>query len=99
MRPLEKLIREAIATGKYKCGMREVMRFAKGSKLILLSDSISAKNRLGIEDQAKINGVPVLRFSGSSVALGRICNRPYRISALSIKAGKDDEIRNIITEK
>lgn len=99
MKALEKLIKEAVASGKYKKGTKEVMRFAKGSKLILVSDSVSDKNRVSIEDQAKGSGIPVLKFRGTSVLLGRACNRPHRISMLSIRTGSEEEIQNILSEK
>lgn len=99
MKALEKLIKEAVASGKYKKGTKEVTRFAKGSKLILVSDSVSGRNRGDIEEQAKSNGIPVLSFPGTSVMLGRACNRPHRISVLSIRTGTEEEIRNILSEK
>ena len=99
MKALEKLIKEAVTSGKYKKGTKEIMRFAKGSKLILVSNSVSERNRSDIEDQAKSNGIPVLKFHGTSVMLGRACNRPHRISVLSIRTGTEEEIRNILSEK
>jgi large subunit ribosomal protein L30e len=99
MRALEKLIKEAVASGKYKKGAKEVMRFTKGSKLILISDSVSDRNRGNIEEQAKSNGIPVLSFHGTSVILGRACSRPHRISVLSIRTGTEEELRNILSEK
>lgn len=99
MKALEKLIKEAVASDKYKKGAKEVMRFAKGSKLILVSNSVSDRNRGDIEDQAKSNGIPVLKFHGTSVMLGRTCNRPHRISVLSIRTGTEEEIRNVLSEK
>lgn len=99
MKALEKLIKEAVASGKYKKGTKEVMRFAKGSKLILVSDSVSDKNRVSIEDQAKASGIPVHKFRGTSVMLGRACNRSHRISMLSIRTGSEEEIQNILSEK
>lgn len=99
MKALEKLIKEAVASGKYKRGAKEVMRFAKGSKLILVSNSVSNGNRGYIEEQAKSIGIPVFKFRGTSVMLGRACNRPHRISVLSIRTGSEEEIRNILSEK
>jgi large subunit ribosomal protein L30e len=99
MKALEKLIKEAVASGKYKKGTKEVTRFAKGSKLILVSDSVSDKNRVSVEDQAKASGIPVLKFRGTSVMLGRACNRPHRITMLSIRTGSEEEIQNILSEK
>lgn len=99
LKALEKLIKEAVASGKYKKGAKEVMKFAKGSKLILVSDSVSDGNRASIEDQVKSLGIPVLKFNGTSVSLGRACNRPHRISVLSVRTGTEEEIRNILSEK
>jgi large subunit ribosomal protein L30e len=98
MRALDKLIKEAVASGKYKKGTNEVLRFAKGSKLILISDSVRGQKRSYIEDQAKSFGVPVLKFHGTSVILGRVCNRPHRISVLSIRTGTEEEIQNVLSE-
>jgi large subunit ribosomal protein L30e len=75
------------------------MRFAKGSKLILVSDSVSDRNRVSIEDQAKVSGIPVLKFRGTSIMLGRACNRPHRITMLSIRTGSEEQIQNILSEK
>ncbi|MGB8084969.1 MAG: hypothetical protein WCF07_01610, partial [Nitrososphaeraceae archaeon] len=63
------------------------------------SDSVSDRDRSGIEDQAKAIGIPLLKFNGTSVMLGRACNRPHRISVLSIRTGSEEEIRNIVSEK
>lgn len=98
MRALDKLIKEVVASGKYKKGTNEVLRFTKGSKLILISDSVSEEKRGYIEDQAKSFGVPVLKFHGTSVMLGRVCNRPHRISVLSIRTGTEEEIQNVLSE-
>lgn len=99
MRALDKLIKDSVASGKYKKGASEVLRFTKGSRLILLSDSVSNGIRSSIEDQARSFGVPVLKFHGSSVMLGRACNRPHRISVLSIRTGTEEEIQNVLSEK
>lgn len=99
MKALEKLIKEAVASGKYKKGAREVMKFVKGSKLILVSDSVSEQNRSSIEHEAKSIGIPVLKFQGNSIMLGRSCNRPHRISVLSIRTGTKEEIQNTLSER
>ena len=37
---IEKITREAISSKKYKAGTREVMKSIKGSKLIIISESM-----------------------------------------------------------
>jgi large subunit ribosomal protein L30e len=96
MKNLEKTIKEAITSNKCKIGTRQVMGSIKGSKLIILSNSLLPKNKSKILEEAKSVQVPTLEYDGNSVQLGRLCNKPFRISALSLKIGKDNEIQEIL---
>jgi large subunit ribosomal protein L30e len=98
MKNLEKTIKEAISSNKCKIGTREVMGSIKGSKLIVLSDSLVEMDRSKILEEAKAAQVPTLRYDGSSVQLGRLCNKAFRISAISLKIGKDNEIQELLNE-
>ena len=55
-------------------------------------------NKSKILEEAKSAEVPTLHFDGNSVQLGRLCNKPFRISALSLKIGKENEIQEILNE-
>jgi len=72
MRNLEKIIKDALDAKKCKFGAREVMHSTKGSRLIVLTKSVSEAMK------------------------SKICNRPFRVSAIALKIGDDDEIRNIL---
>jgi large subunit ribosomal protein L30e len=98
MKNLEKTIKEGISTKKCKIGTKQVMRSIKGSKIIILSNSLMARNKSKILEEAKFLQVPTLLYDGSSVQLGRLCNKPFRISALSLKVGKDNEIQELLKE-
>ncbi|MEP0825017.1 MAG: ribosomal L7Ae/L30e/S12e/Gadd45 family protein [Nitrososphaera sp.] len=98
MKALEKVIKEAIASDKYKSGVREVLHSVKGSKLIIVSKSIDSADRVKLEEQAKASNVAVYEYSGTSVQLGKLCNKPYRITAIAIKSGTAAEIEAIISE-
>ena len=98
MKNLEKRIKEGISSNKCKIGTRQVMGSIKGSKLIVLSNSLMPGNKSKILEEAKSAQVPTLQYDGNSVQLGRLCNKPYRISALSLKIGKDNEIQDILNE-
>jgi len=98
MKNLEKRIKEAISSNKCKIGTRQVMGSIKGSKLIVISNSLMAGNKSKILEEAKSAQVPTLLYEGNSVQLGRLCNKPFRISALSLKIGKDNEIQDILNE-
>lgn len=98
MRTLEKVIKEAIASDKYRSGAKEVVQSVKGSKLIILSNTVPAADRTKIEEQAKSANVALYDYPGTSVQLGKMCNKPFRINAIAIKTGSADEISSILSE-
>jgi large subunit ribosomal protein L30e len=98
MKNLEKTIKEAISSNKCKIGTRQVMGSIKGSKLIVLSDSLISGDKSKILEEARNAQVPTLPFNSNSVQLGKLCNKPFRISALSLRIGKDNEIQELVNE-
>ena len=98
MKNLEKTIKEAISSKKCKIGTREVMGSIKGSKLVVLSNSLIEYNKSKILEEANAAKVPTLRYDGNSVQLGRLCNKTFRISAISLKVGNDDDIQELLKE-
>ena len=98
MKNLEKTIKEGISSNKCKLGTKQVMGSIKGSKLIVLSNSLIGRNKSKILEEAKSAQVPTLLYDGNSVQLGRLCNKQFRISSLSLKIGKDNEIQELLKE-
>ncbi len=99
MRALEKVIKDAVAADKYKSGVREVLQSVKGSKLIIISKSIDSNDKTKLEEQAKSANVAIYDFPGNSVQLGKLCNKPFRITAIAVKSGTAEEINAIMSEK
>ncbi|AFU57106.1 MAG: ribosomal L7Ae/L30e/S12e/Gadd45 family protein [Nitrososphaera sp.] len=99
MKVLEKVIRDAVAADKYKSGVKEVLQSVKGTKLIIVSKSIDSADRAKLEEQAKAANVAVYEYHGTSVQLGKLCNKPFRITAIAIKSGTAAEIEAIMAEK
>jgi large subunit ribosomal protein L30e len=91
MRTLEKVIKDAVVADKYKSGVKEVLQSVKGSKLIIVSKSIDP------DDRKKL--VAIYEYSGNSIQLGKICNKPFRITTIAIKSGTPEEISAIVSEK
>ena len=98
MKALEKVIKDAVAADKYKSGVKEVLQAVKGSKLIIVSKSIASDDRAKLEEQAKTANVAVYEYPGTSVQLGKLCNRPFRVTAIAIKSGTATEIDAIMSE-
>ena len=98
MKNLEKTVKEAISSNKCKIGTREVMSSIKGSKLVIVSNSLMEKDKSKILEEANNAQIPILQFDGNSIQLGKLCNKPFRIRALSLKIGNENEIEEIIKE-
>lgn len=99
MRTLEKVIKDAVVADKYKSGVKEVLQSVKGSKLIIVSKSIDPDDRKKLEEQTKSTNVAIYEYSGNSVQLGKLCNKPFRITTIAIKSGTPEEISAIVSEK
>jgi len=99
MRTLEKVIKDAVVADKYKSGVKEVLQSVKGSKLIIVSKSIDPDDRKKLEEQAKSTNIAIYEYSGNSVQLGKLCNKPFRITTIAIKSGTPEEISAIVSEK
>ena len=97
VKTLEKIVKNAITDNKYKSGTKEVLHSMRGSKLIVMSNSVAPKDRLKLEEEAKSSNIPIYRFQGNSVQLGKLCNKPFRISIMSLKSGSDDDIDSLIS--
>jgi large subunit ribosomal protein L30e len=98
VKTIDKLLKDAIIANKYKCGTREVLRSIRVSKLIVLSGTVRSNVRSKIESEAKQDNVPVYPFDGNSFRLGKLCNKPFRINAIALKAGTDAQIDSILSD-
>ncbi|HET7147859.1 MAG TPA: ribosomal L7Ae/L30e/S12e/Gadd45 family protein, partial [Candidatus Nitrosopolaris sp.] len=83
---VEKALKEALASSKFKCGRKQVLQSIKGSKLIVISRSTDAQTRREIETQAPDAGVPIYQFDGNSTQLGKLCGKPFRVAVVALKA-------------
>ena len=95
---LEKLLKDAIKEDAVTVGTRQVQSSADDSKLIVLSKSVDGQMLEDIESHAKKNNIPLVRFAGTSVALGKLCGKQFRISALSFTSLVDANVPSILKE-
>ncbi len=96
MKNLEKIIKEAKSSNKYKEGVKEVRSNVKGSKLIIVSTSLSNIDKQFIEEHCKELKVPIYYYGDSSIKLGRLFNRPYRISTVALKSVVDEDVNALL---
>lgn len=98
MKNLEKIIKEAKSSNKYKEGVKEVRSNIKGSKLIIISKSLRNTDKQFIEKTCEELKVPLYYYTDNSIKLGRLFNKPYRISTVALKSVEDEDV-NALLEK
>ena len=95
---LDKVLKDAIAANKYKCGTKQVLKSIKGSKLIVISNTIPPDFRSKIESEANQENVPIFQYDGNSFRLGKLCNKPFRINVIALKSGTEAQINSILSD-
>ncbi|AET33573.1 MAG: 50S ribosomal protein L30e [Pyrobaculum sp.] len=76
----------AINTGKIVMGFEETKRaiLAGTPRLVILAANAPKWAKEDIEYYAKLAGVPIFVFPGSSIELGAVAKRPHKIMALAV---------------
>jgi large subunit ribosomal protein L30e len=99
VKTIEKLVKDAVKANKYKCGTKEVLQSIKGSRLIIVSNSVDLDSKSKFQSQSGSSNVPLYQFDGNSIKLGRLCNKPFRISVIALRTGTDTEINSVLSDK
>jgi len=95
---LKKILKDASENKKLKTGAKEVQQSIKGTSLILTSNSLPESTADKIKKISTENNIPLFRYPGNSVNLGRACSLAYRTSIISLKNISEDEIASILNE-
>jgi len=90
---LAKVLKDAMKGGKSAVGAKESMAAVKGSKAVLCTRSIPAALGTRLREEAKKQGVPVVELTQSSVELGRMVGRPYKVSAIAVRNVSDSDVK------
>ncbi|MFQ6134204.1 MAG: ribosomal L7Ae/L30e/S12e/Gadd45 family protein [Nitrososphaerales archaeon] len=93
---LEKALKAVVKTGKYTLGLKEATKSLKSVKLLIYSDSLDEEVVSKIERSCKWSSVPTIAYPGSSVALGRLCGKPFRVSVISVRSAGDMDITPLV---
>lgn len=88
----------ALNTGKVIIGFEETKKavLAGTPKLVILAANAPKWARSDIEYYAKLAGVPVFIFPGSSIELGAAAKRPHKIMALAVLDPGQSEILKVV---
>jgi large subunit ribosomal protein L30e len=88
----------AINTGKVVIGFEETKKavLAGTPKMVILAANAPRWARDDIEYYARLAGIPVFIFPGSSIELGAAAKRPHRIMAIAVIDPGQSEILKLV---
>ena len=95
---LARVLKEALKTGKFTIGTREVISELKSSKMVIAASTISdlGTPEGGLLKEAEKNKVPVVKIDKSSAQLGRMLGKPFRVSAISLRVVAEGDFRQLV---
>ena len=92
---LGRVLKEAMKSGKYTLGTKEVVSEVKSSKLVIAAASLPGKSGKMLREEAEKNKVPLLVLDRNSAQLGRLLGRPYKVSAVAIRSVSESDLRQL----
>ncbi len=96
-RLLEEFLKTALKTGRCILGTRTVLSSIKGSKIVLYSSSMDDDSRQALLEACTSNSVPSVLFAGNSEKLGRLCGKPFKVSAVGVKSPGDANLDTVLS--
>ena len=91
---VNKAIATAVKTGKILFGTNNAIKNAKTrrAKLIIVASNCPQKIREDIEYYCKLSNIPVTIYNGTSIDLGAVCGKSFKVSVLIIREPGDSDI-------
>lgn len=93
---LSKVLKDAMKGGKSAIGAKESFAAMKGSKALLCSRSVPEPLGTTLREEAKKHSVPVVELPHSSAELARLIGRPYKVSAMTLRAVSDSDVKQLM---
>ena len=95
---IARVLKEAIKSGKYTIGTKEVISELKSAKMVIAATTTSGGDfqEGGLAVEAEKNKVPIVRIEKSSAQLGRMLGRPFRVSAISLRVVAEGDFRQLV---
>jgi large subunit ribosomal protein L30e len=88
----------SVKTGKILFGAVSALNSAITGKarMVIVANNCPQNVRDKIKYFCKISKIPFITFNKTSLELGRICNKPFVVSALAIRDPGDSDILEIM---
>ncbi len=83
---VERELKNLIKTGKYYLGARKTIKAVlRGeAKMVIIAENAPPEYRERVLYYAKLAGIPVYTYPGTSFDLGVACGKPFKISMIAV---------------
>ncbi len=83
---IEKELVNALKTGTVILGSRKTLKYVKTgkAKAVIVASNAPPELRNDILYYARLGGIPVYIYPGTSVELGAVCGKPFTVASLAI---------------
>ena len=98
---LNKSVLIATRTGKVILGSEKTIEAVKSGreKLVIVSSNCPKERREKIANYAKLSGLRIYTYPGSSIDLGEACGKPFAVAAMVIREPGDSDILRLVGEE
>jgi ribosomal protein L30E len=95
---LARILKEAMKSGKYTIGTKEVISDLKSAKMVVAASTISSRDSEegGLVKEAEKSKVPIVKIDKSSAQLGKMIGRPFRVSAIALRVVAEGDYRQLV---
>jgi len=94
----ERAVLVTMKTGKLIFGSESAVEAARSgkAKMIVVASNCPEPVKARIRAYAALSGVPVHEYNGSSLDLGSICQKPFIVSAITVREPGDSDIMKLV---
>ena len=98
---LDRIIREAVKSRKIYFGSKRTINAARNGKaaIIITSSKCPDVIKRDIQHHARISGIPLYIYNGSSQDLGLVCGKKFSVSALVVREITKPELLKMVNGK
>ena len=95
---IERELKNLMKTGRYTIGANSTIRaVASGrAKAVIIAENAPPELRDRVLYYARLGGIPVYIYKGTSADLGIACGKPFKISMLAILEEGESRILDIV---
>jgi large subunit ribosomal protein L30e len=94
---LARVLKDAMKSGKYTIGTKEVISELKSAKMVIAASTHSSDgSEKSLAREAEKNNVPIVKIEKSSAELGKMLGRPFRISAVAVRVVAEGDYRQLL---